>query len=232
MSSIVSEGQCHLCGLIFPKSVMTRHLQACLVRRSLSSLRHQKTFWLFVEGQRRPMYWMYIEAPIIAKLSDLDQFLRDVWLECCHHMSAFVIGDVFYEAELDEEGTIGMDFFGPDEILSMNVTLEKVLTSGLKFTRENDRGSTTKLTLRVIGEQERDWKGREITILARNLPPKLVCGICGRPAQWVCSVCIHEGRGFLCSECVSEHTCGEEMLLPVVNSPHMGECGYVGLSRS
>jgi len=28
-----------------------------------------------------------------AALSDLDSFLRDIWLECCGHLSAFEIGE-------------------------------------------------------------------------------------------------------------------------------------------
>jgi hypothetical protein len=33
-----------------------------------------------------------------------------------------------------------------------------------------------------------------------------------------------------CQDCLVEHECGEEMALPVVNSPRMGVCGYAGES--
>jgi len=34
--------------------------------------------------------------------------------------------------------------------------------------------------------------------------------------------------GWLCDECAPKHKCGEDMLLPVVNSPRVGKCGYTG----
>ncbi len=33
---------------------------------------------------------------------------------------------------------------------------------------------------------------------------------------------------FFCDEHAEEHACEEESLLPVVNSPRMGVCGYCG----
>ena len=35
---------------------------------------------------------------------------------------------------------------------------------------------------------------------------------------------------FLCEVHTEKHDCGEEALLPVVNSPRMGMCGYTGPS--
>ena len=35
-------------------------------------------------------------------------------------------------------------------------------------------------------------------------------------------------EGWLCQSCADEHECGEDMLLPVVNSPRTGVCGYAG----
>jgi hypothetical protein len=33
---------------------------------------------------------------------------------------------------------------------------------------------------------------------------------------------------FYCDKCLTKHECGDEMSLPVVNSPRMGVCGYCG----
>lgn len=44
----------------------------------------------------------------------------------------------------------------------------------------------------------------------------------------VCSICIYEGKGWVCDECAPEHECEEEMFLPVVNSPRVGMCAYYG----
>jgi len=32
----------------------------------------------------------------------------------------------------------------------------------------------------------------------------------------------------LCDECAKQHACGMDMLLDVVDSPRVGECGYTG----
>ena len=36
---------------------------------------------------------------------------------------------------------------------------------------------------------------------------------------------VYEKEAFYCDECGTEHDCGEEMMLPVLNSPRMGVCG-------
>ncbi|MDD4580331.1 MAG: hypothetical protein PHF80_06615 [Methanothrix sp.] len=43
-----------------------------------------------------------------------------------------------------------------------------------------------------------------------------------------CCVCSGESTGRVCDECGKTHECGEDMLLPVVNSPRVGMCDYTG----
>lgn len=93
---------------------------------------------------------------------------------------------------------------------------------------EYDFGTATELKLKVISEQQASAKGSTIPVLARNVPPVILCEECGKPATEVCSQCIFEGRGWLCDDCVVEHECEKEMLLPVVNSPRVGMCAYTG----
>lgn len=66
-------------------------------------------------------------------------------------------------------------------------------------------------------------------MLARNHDPQLPCEKCGKGvATQICSDCQWSGEGWLCDKCAGRHKCGEEMLLPVVNSPRAGVCGYTG----
>ena len=44
----------------------------------------------------------------------------------------------------------------------------------------------------------------------------------------VCVQCIYEDAEWLCNDCSEEHECGEDMMLPIVNSPRVGVCGYCG----
>jgi hypothetical protein len=82
--------------------------------------------------------------------------------------------------------------------------------------------------LKVLGARERVGGAKGVEVLARNDPPPIACLHCGQPATQVCSQCFWEASGTFCERCAKKHKCGEEMLLPVVNSPRVGMCGYVG----
>jgi len=198
---------------------MGRHLNACKRKTYASGAKTAKrtAFHLLVEGRYQPEYWMHVEVPASATLDVLDRFLRDTWLECCGHMSEFEIDGTRYSVE-----PMDMD----DE--SMDVKLSNVLSPGMKFEHAYDFGSTTHLRLKVVSEDESDLAGRKVRVLARNEPPVIPCGTCGKPATKVCVECAYSEEGWLCDECAAKHTCGEDMFLPVVNSPRTGVCGYTG----
>ncbi|MBT9133246.1 MAG: hypothetical protein DDT32_02320 [Syntrophomonadaceae bacterium] len=225
MARQVSKGKCDFCKGTFSKATMTKHLKSCNQRKVVSdtpseNCRAQKTksFHFVVEGRRSSAYWMHLFASANTTLEALDRFLRDIWLECCGHLSAFTIEGTRYSTspmgDYDERG--------------MNVTLDDVLCSGMKFYHEYDFGTTTELTLRVVSEVEGEAKSKSVQLLARNDPPAITCESCGKIATQVCSQCIWAGEGWFCDECGLKHGCGEEMFLPVVNSPRVGMCGYTG----
>ncbi len=168
------------------------------------------------------MYWMHLEMPNTATLTDLDDFLRNQWLECCGHLSAFTIGAESYASMVDP--TWGMDDQPMDK-----VKLGKVLEVGQQFEHEYDFGTTTELKLKVVAEREgMAVNGNPVQILAQNEAPEIKCEECGELATQVCSQCIYDGTGWLCDDCAEDHECGEDMLLPVVNSPRVGMCAYSG----
>ncbi len=225
MTRQMSNGKCNLCGGTFSKAAMTKHLKSCKQRKGIPQIsspsrspRKTKTFHLVVEGRYLPGYWMHLEVPSNAKFEALDNFLRRTWLECCGHMSAFTVEGRRYSvapiADFDDE--------------SMQAKLDEVLCPGMRFYHEYDFGSTTHLALKVVSEKESEIKGKSIRVLARNEPPSISCVSCGKMAAQVCTECAWSGEGWLCDECAAEHECGEDMLLPVVNSPRVGMCGYTG----
>ncbi len=225
-------GTCNICGQTYNKAAMTNHIKACLRTRTADqgARQKQKTYVLSVDGDWRPEYWMFLEVPAAATLANLDQFLRDIWLECCGHLSAFTIGNIRYELDTGMVDSMWKDFFGPSmPTKNMSARLYSVLKPGSKFHHEYDFGTTTDLRLKVIQEGERFEQSKKIHILARNLPPDIPCYKCGKPATHVCSQCIFEGaKAWLCAEHIVRHKCGEDMSLPVVNSPRVGMCGYTG----
>lgn len=111
---------------------------------------------------------------------------------------------------------------------SMDVLLEKVLSVGTKFTHEYDFGSTTHLKLKVVGERQgvSQPENEPIGILARNMPPEILCVRCGQRATQVLGGYYDIEENAFCDVCAHEED--EEMLLPIVNSPRVGVCGYTG----
>jgi hypothetical protein len=231
MARQTSKGTCAFCNGEFSKAGMTKHLDSCQQRAAIHAetrgrQKAQKTyaFHLVVEGRELPMYWMHLQVPVSTTLTTLDRFLRNTWLECCGHLSAFDIGGIQYsvDAGMHDDWGMGMD----DK--SMRVRIDRVLGPGQSCTYDYDFGSTTELKLKVISEYEMTGKGKDIQVLARNNPPALVCNVCGKPATSICSECIYDDQGYLCDDCAKNHKCGEEMLLPMVNSPRAGVCAYTG----
>lgn len=179
--------------------------------------RTRTIFHLKVEAQYNPKYWLHIEIPAKATLKDLDRFLRDIWLECCGHLSSFDIMGTTFISEVMEPGD-----------RSLNATLEKVIAPSMAFEYIYDFGTSTELLLTVMSARVGNMKGKDAKIMARNDPPEILCEICGKPATVVCSQCVYEGSGWLCEQCGKKHECGEDMFLPVVNSPRVGMCDYTG----
>jgi hypothetical protein len=113
----------------------------------------------------------------------------------------------------------------------IDVPLEEVLMVGQKFTHEYDFGSTTYLSLRVVSEREGvAHKGRNaIQILARNEAPVIACRECGQPAMVSEPGYYSVWDGALCKKCAGKNSEWDyEEMLPIVNSPRTGVCGYTG----
>jgi hypothetical protein len=115
---------------------------------------------------------------------------------------------------------------------SLDVPLEKVVKVGQKFKYAYDFGSTTHLNLRVASEREGGpLEGKEFvgpaTVLARNVPPVILCRVCDKPATKVASGYFPMEENAYCDKC-ARRSRDEEMMLPVVNSPRIGVCGYTG----
>ncbi len=95
-----SSGACRVCDRVLPKGQLTRHLKSCL-KRTEGPL-HQ---WLLViEARYRREYWLYLTVPPDVSLEKIDSFLRDIWVECCGHLSAFDFNNTTYLSEPEDEG--------------------------------------------------------------------------------------------------------------------------------
>ncbi|MDQ7051543.1 MAG: hypothetical protein Q9P14_01080 [candidate division KSB1 bacterium] len=200
----------------------------------------------------RSFYWVHIEMAGQKTLYDLDAFIRNLWVECCSHLSEFEINDQIYRVnlfaewseenseiddfEIEIEHTASNDdafeFFSMDiESLfikpsKVNIPIQHVLKQGTEFEYVYDFGSSTDLTGKVINVRQGP-ADTGIRILARNAPYNVLCEKCQKSrADAVCMYCFDA----LCPRCQRRHECEQsgETFLPLVNSPRVGVCGYTG----
>jgi hypothetical protein len=226
-------GKCQFCKQAFAKREMETHLDSCDQKKHVLKDRIEKAvphkdgvFRILAEGFYKPDYWLYFDIRADATLFELDRFLRNIWLECCGHLSAFTIGKKTYLYQLVEQPHL----WGPKpEEYGMDVELKDVLRPKLKFMHDYDFGTTTRLGLKVLSFREGGIEGEIVQLLARNDPPRIICDACGRrKATLICTECQWKREGWLCESCAREHECDKDMFLPVVNSPRVGMCGYDG----
>src|SRR5258708_13700385 len=105
--------------------------------------------------------------------------------------------------------------------------LGKGLKGGQKFRYEYGFGSTTELNLRVLSERDGVvQEGEEddpVTILAINVPPVILCKVCGKPATKVAGGYYNVEENAYCNKCARRSE-DADMMLPVVTSPRAGAC--------
>ena len=195
------KGPCYLCGREMAKGYMGRHLLA----EHYTEGGDQQCCLLKIEDEDSN-YWLFVDIPISSSLSTLDSFLRAVWLECCGHLSAFM--PVRSTEEISMWKKIGS--FEPGTVLQY----------------EYDFGSTTTLFITFVQEVLREKQRPAVRVMARNAPYEFECDKCGKPATLID---VSEWPAVMyCDKCADKYVGDDGYLLPVVNSPRMGVCGYCG----
>jgi hypothetical protein len=177
-------------------------------------------------------------------MKDIDQFLRDIWLECCGHLSAFTnpqnrtrvgLWNFFEGEELLAHGkTKAYEELMEDTVgeIPMGRKVKDVFYPGLKLDYEYDFGSSTDLQLTVI-DVIPVKPDKKIVLLSRNEPLAWLCDTCEKePATHICTVHDWDEDSLFCDKCAQKHAkkCEdfEYAGLPVVNSPRAGVCCYQG----
>lgn len=241
-----TKGFCKYCGKEYTKSGMLRHLDTCKSRKAVLESEDKKDkgyFELVLSGKYGKAYWLIVEISETATLKDLDEFIRDIWVECCGHLSAFEINREEYESTPDMGGFWGAPAKG------MNYKLKKVISVGDVMKYEYDFGSTTELVIEVRGYRKGKKMEDVVTILSRNNPPELLCCQCEiNEAKWINVEAYFDGDLFWCEECAKRISMRKDIdmeedeveeweefyedylegMMPICNSPRMGVCGYDG----
>ena len=78
-----------------------------------------------------------------------------------------------------------------------------------------------------LAKTQEGKENASVTILARNVPPVILCKVCGKPATKVVAGYYNAEENAYCNKC-ARHSRDADMMLPVVNSPRVGVCGYTG----
>lgn len=245
------KGQCPYCEKSYAKRGISRHLISHLTEKAEGN-KKGKSF--LIEVKPHPKYWrdnpyflsLWVDGRIV--MGDLDDFLQAIWLDCCGHMSEFSdpskygpsfdwqndMTNMISFMEKVLEGRMSQRDMkqGPDlGEIGDDQKAAKILKKGLKLDYVYDMGDSTYLQISVI--EEFDCQADErIVLLSRNEIPLFNCEKCNTNP----GVAILMGEvefGILCKACFEQELekdpeLDDEGYLPMVNSPRMGVCGYVG----
>jgi hypothetical protein len=216
---------CSICGELLTKSAALRHItakhkedgseKARLIRASGRSL---------MDGND---YWILFDVPRKATLWTIDAFLRDIWLECCGHLSMFIYKGEWPEYDDDER-----------EFNKIKNTRVSNYAKGETMRYMYDMGDTTELKIEFLDEltrpkhrtqatkDSRNARCDSVRVLARNAPYEHLCVRCKKkPAK------IALERQFLCGKCVTKQEKEDYWLeinrdTKLPNSPRVGQCAY------
>ena len=202
---------CNICHGFYAPSGIQRHVGACAKKYVEADMHEKKSSYLFkIYDKYMSDYFLHVLVCEDTSLEELDTFLRDIWLECCGHMSVFRQGR--HELEMDNYVVC--------------------LTDAKKTEYTYDFGSSTNLII----EFKKEFQGSQehlIKLLARNAQVKVNCHRCDKKlAKYICTECMYGGDEVLfCEDCVKKHTKkyheGESyMISHFVNSPRTGVCEY------
>jgi hypothetical protein len=215
-----SKGNCAYCDKALSKGGVSKHLATCASRKVAIAKAEtgegtsETLFHLRVQDAYRKEFWLDLEMRGSKSLNHLDTYLRSIWLECCGHMSEFMLGGNFSNQ------------------IGKQRKLSEVFQRGDTLTHIYDMGTSSETIVKLVGAREgKPLTTKPIVLMARNQIPDDKCIECGATAAYLCAECLIEDEvwGTLCAEHAEDHShqnYGEPF--PLVNSPRLGMCGYSG----
>lgn len=212
-----TSGKCLGCHELFSKKKMKNHLNSCLQTNTgdkpdTEKTERAKNYLVRCQAKYFPYYWIYLSISEKATLTQLDKFLRNLWLECCGHLSSFSFIEL--GSTISKKTKVG-DLFNP----------------GLNLIHTYDFGSSTILELIIEDLIEITPNKNKIQLMSRNELPPFTCNECDERATYLCTYCHWGDEGNLCNSCHPNHNCEpsediNDYIMPMsVNSPRFGVCG-------
>ncbi|MCE5219832.1 MAG: SEC-C domain-containing protein [Clostridium sp.] len=206
------KAKCYYCNKELTERTIKRHMKTCsemkkiIDEKGINDKEKRNQFIIAIKPKYAGNeYCIYLSIDGTLGLIYIDQFIRDIWVECCGHLSGFRIKGKFYQE------------------YSMNAKLNDILNIDEKFEYEYDFGSTTHLILEVVDIIQVPSSFSQIEIIARNNEIKHECEICGAEAKYFS----YEKDEWECESCIDKD---DDMIskFDYCNSPRDGVCGYDG----
>lgn len=202
-------GTCVYCQKDYKKAGISRHLNAHLKKEPAKP--KSASYHLRVEAGS---YFLNILVDGDVYLSELDNYLRAIWLECCGHLSEF-----------------GLERWS--EAIPLSKKIRRIFEKGSSLWYAYDFGSTTELDIRCLDKFPFPVK-EGIALLSRNNPLEFLCDKCQKkPATQFCNLHWGEEESSFCDKCAKIHqkeceNAADYSLGPIYNSPRTGVCAYEG----
>ena len=102
--SVQSKGDCVYCKRPLSRGGLAKHLHTCSAhQQAITQAKGKGTQTLYhlqVQDAYDGNFWLHLEMNGNATLQTLDDYLREIWLECCGHLSHFAIGNAWDDREL------------------------------------------------------------------------------------------------------------------------------------
>ena len=102
-------------------------------------------------------------------VEQMDRFLRETWLECCGHLSAFQFGPLHVSNTWDSEMANSINDIDMTPLINMESGITRVLMPGFSVNHQYDFGTTSVTTLICRSIYQLRAKPA-IIVVARNNP--------------------------------------------------------------
>jgi len=240
---MVDKGKCFNCKSDFTFDNMVDHLKLCdaplygndqyvlCIERKIVNIEKNDDYTV----DKKPHYWTYVLVSKKTKLSDLDQFLSENWMNCCMmvHVAEYNTSGPKFANDANgkfkskklinkSKNKIRIDH----KRYSSNISFGDVsnyFKSSVRY--EYDAVLTTVLNMQIsftTNTSSNNCQPFELKILAQNSKPILMCGGCDIK-ELDTEYCI-KCKKILCEKCVDLHQCYGNKLnyMTMTNNPRSG----------
>lgn len=205
---------CQFCEAKYGTVQIYEHYEECL--SNIYKNRYGYLISMHSIGITGKRYFNYVIVGTKTRLFDIDNFLRNIWCECCGHDSNF------------ERKLIGIIRDGEQIDVNINVIMSKTqfissFEEGDVLTYYYDNGSPTIVEIVIVKKLDGVCKipDKNIDIIFANTEPEIKCNH---------NRCKHTAKYYIyakpyCINCTDKYNNKEPKLL-IVNSPRSGLCEY------